>query len=351
MAAYTTIDDPELYFQVKAYTGTNTSTAFTLDGSEDMQPDLVWIKRRNAAGDPHLLFDAVRGVNALWESNTTDNEESLTSLTAFGSDGFTLGSDTSGKFNSDDDTFVAWCWKAGTTSGLSGGTITPDAYSFNATSGFSIVKFEGNGTVGATVVHGLGAVPKMIIIKGTDLYVNNWQVYHVGGGNTGNYVLNNTDAFADDDSRWNDTTPTSTVWTMGSGATVNYDGRTFVAYVWADVQGFSKCGSYEGNANTDGTFIYTGFRPALVIIKNIDGSSMGWTIRGKGLNPFNPADGHIVANTTAAEASGKDIDILSNGFKARTTDGGVNGSGNTHVYMAFAEQPFVNSKGVPCNAR
>ena len=350
MAAYTTIDNPELFYQTELFTGNaSTGHAQTLDGSEDMQPDMVWFKNRDSTDVPSI-YDAVRGATKrLVVTSTAVESDQVNGLQSFNSDGFTVGGNA--ECNETGEKIVAWCWKAGTTSGLSGGSITPDAYSFNATSGFSIVKFEGNGTVGATVAHGLGAVPKAIIIKGTDLYANNWQVYHVGAGNLGNLVLNNDDAFADDDSRWNDTTPTSTVWTMGSGATVNYNGRTFVAYVWADVQGFSKCGSYEGNANTDGTFIYTGFRPALVIIKNIDGSSMGWTIRGKGLNPFNPADGHIVANTTAAEASGKDIDILSNGFKARTTDGGVNGSGNTHVYMAFAEQPFVNSNGVPNNAR
>lgn len=350
MAAFTTIDNPELFYQTELFTGNaSTGHAQTLDGSEDMQPDMVWFKNRDSTDVPSI-YDAVRGATKrLVVTSTAVESDQVNGLQSFNSDGFTVGGNA--ECNETGEKIVAWCWKAGTTSGLSGGSITPDAYSFNTTSGFSIVKFEGNGTVGATVAHGLGAVPKAIIIKGTDLYANNWQVYHVGAGNLGNLVLNNDDAFADDDSRWNDTTPTSTVWTMGSGATVNYNGRTFVAYVWADVQGFSKCGSYEGNANTDGTFIYTGFRPALVIIKNIDGSSMGWTIRGKGLNPFNPADGHIVANTTAAEASGKDIDILSNGFKARTTDGGVNGSGNTHVYMAFAEQPFVNSNGVPCNAR
>ena len=350
MAAFTTIDNPELFYQTELFTGNaSTGHAQTLDGSEDMQPDMVWFKNRDSTDVPSI-YDAVRGATKrLVVTSTAVESDQVNGLQSFNSDGFTVGGNA--ECNETGEKIVAWCWKAGTTSGLSGGSITPDAYSFNTTSGFSIVKFEGNGTVGATVAHGLGAVPKAIIIKGTDLYANNWQVYHVGAGNLGNLVLNNDDAFADDDSRWNDTTPTSTVWTMGSGATVNYNGRTFVAYVWADVQGFSKCGSYEGNANADGPFIYTGFRPALVIIKNIDGSSMGWTIRGKGLNPFNPADGHIVANTTAAEASGKDIDILSNGFKARTTDGGVNGSGNTHVYMAFAEQPFVNSNGVPANAR
>ena len=350
MAAFTTIDNPELFYQTELFTGNaSTGHAQTLDGSADMQPDMVWFKNRDSTDVPSI-YDAVRGATKrLVVTSTAVESDQVNGLQSFNSDGFTVGGNA--ECNETGEKIVAWCWKAGTTSGLSGGSITPDAYSFNTTSGFSIVKFEGNGTVGATVAHGLGAVPKAIIIKGTDLYANNWQVYHVKAGNLGNLVLNNDDAFADDDSRWNDTTPSSTVWTMGSGATVNYNGRTFVAYVWADVQGFSKFGSYEGTAAIDGPFVYTGFRPALVIIKNIDGSSMGWTIRGKGLNPFNPADDYLTPNTTEVEDSGKDIDILSNGFKARTTDGGVNGSGNTHVYMAWAEQPFVNSKGVPCNAR
>ena len=352
MAAYTTIDDPEAYFQVKTYTGNNSTNAQTLDGDTDMEPGMIWFKRRDSAAN-HSVFDAVRGVTKRLATNTTGNDTTVSdALTSFNSDGFTLGNDASNYINYNTATYVAWCWKAGTTSGLSGGSITPDAYSFNATSGTSIVKFEGNGSVGATVVHGLGAVPKMIIIKGTDLYVNNWQVYHVGGGNTGNYVLNGTDAFADDDSRWNDTTPTSTVWTMGSGATVNYNGRTFVAYLFSDIQGFSKFGTYVGNGNADGAFVYTGFRPAFVLNKR-SSSTANWVIHDNKRTTFNVCNAYLKPNTTAADTddSGRYVDLLSNGFKWRGTDTETNHSGSTYIYAAFAEAPFVNSEGVPCNAR
>jgi len=196
----------------------------------------------------------------------------------------------------------------------------------------------------------LGAVPKMIIIKGTDLYVNNWQVYHVGGGNTGNYVLNNTDAFADDDSRWNDTTPTSTVWTMGSGATVNYNGRTFVAYLFSDIQGFSKFGTYVGNGNADGPFVYTGFRPAFVMVKRSN-STGSWGMRDNKREAYNNGQDFLLADTTNADQTSATIDFLSNGFKLRHNGSEENTSGSTMIYMAFAEAPFVNSSGVPCNAR
>ena len=350
MAAYTTIDDPEAYFQVKTYTGNNSTNAQTLDGDTDMEPGMIWFKRRDSSAN-HSLFDAVRGVTKRLATNTTGNDTTVSdALTSFNSDGFTLGNDASNYINYNTATYVAWCWKAGTTSGLSGGTITPDAYSFNATSGTSIVKFEGNGSVGATVVHGLGAVPKMIIIKGTDLYVNNWQVYHVGGGNTGNLVLNNTDAFADDDSRWNDTTPSSTVWTMGSGATLNYDGRTFVAYVFADIQGFSKFGSYKGNGDADGPYIFLGFRPALLITKRTD-STGDWLMYDIKRDGFNDQNDYLKVNATTAEQADVDIDILGSGFKIRNTSNDGNNSSGTFIYMAWAETPFVNAEGVPGTAR
>ena len=351
MAAYTTIDDPEAYFQVKTYTGNNSTNAQTLDGDTDMEPGMIWFKRRDSAAN-HSVFDAVRGVTKRLATNTTGNDTTVSdALTSFNSDGFTLGNDASNYINYNTATYVAWCWKAGTTSGLSGGSITPDAYSFNATSGTSIVKFEGNGSVGATVVHGLGAVPKMIIIKGTDLYVNNWQVYHVVGGNTGNYVFNNTDAFADDDSRWNDTTPSSTVWTMGSGATVNYNGRTFVAYLFSDIQGYSKFGSYTGNGNADGVFVYTGFRPAFLMVKRTGGVGPYIVFDNKRAG-YNVSNYMLFAERTSAEDAGSTerVDLLSNGFKMLNSDVDHNGA-ESYVYMAFAEAPFVNSKGVPCNAR
>ena len=347
--AYTTINNPELYFQTELFTGNaSTGHAQTLDGSEDMQPDMVWFKNRDSTDVPSI-YDAVRGATERITPHDTANEsDQVNGLQSFNSDGFTVGGNA--ECNETGEKIVAWCWKAGTTSGLSGGSITPDAYSFNTTSGFSIVKFEGNGTVGATVAHALGAVPKAIIIKGTDNYVNNWQVYHVVGGNTGNYVFNNTDAFADDDSRWNDTTPSSTVWTMGSGATLNYDGRTFVAYVFADIQGFSKFGSYKGNGDADGPYIFLGFRPALLIIKRKD-STGDWLMYDIKRDGFNDQNDYLKVNATTAEQADVDIDILGSGFKIRNTSNDGNNSSGTFIYMAWAETPFVNAEGVPGTAR
>ena len=219
MAVYTTIDDPEAHFQIKTYTGNNDVNALTFDGTTDMQPDLVWIKRRNAAGDPHLLYDAIRGVNKVLEPNTDSAEATLTSLTAFGSDGFTLAADTSGKFNSDGDTFVAWGWKAnGSGSSNTSGTINTAATSVNTTAGFSMMKYDGNSTSGATIGHGLGAKPTMIIVKSTDASAEGWMVQHSSYGATKYTKMNETGNATSHSGIWNDTEPTSTLISL-----VNYD--------------------------------------------------------------------------------------------------------------------------------
>ena len=351
MAAFTTIDNAQENMGVKAYTGTNAVFNVTWDNSVSMAPAMVILKRRNAAGDAPLLYDTTRGVNKLLETSNDEVEESLTSLTAFDSDGFTLAADTSGRFNSSGDTFVGWGWKAGTTSGITGGDITPDSYSFDTTAGFGIYNYQGSGGVGDTIAHGLGAVPKMIWIKSDD-YAYSWQVYHVSTGNTGNMVLNDTAAFSVDNSRWDDTTPSSTVWTMGSGATVNYSGRNFVAYVWAEKKGYSKFGDFKGNGNADGPFIYTGFRPAFLLIKIYSGSGTGnWYIVDDKRTGHNPDNNYLIANLTNADDTGDVIDLTSNGFKITSTEFGMNADGKSMIYAAWAQSPFVNSSGVPTNAR
>ena len=346
MAAFTTIDDAGSFFNPKLFTGTGGSLAVTGVG---FQPDFVWQKNRSIVAS-HLLTDSVRGTDSQIYSNNTSAEGTLTNvLTSFDSDGFTAG--TSSDFNGSGNLIVTWNWKAGTTTGIAGSpSITPASYSFNATSGFSIIKYVGNGVAGATLPHGLGVAPEMIIIKDTDESMA-WVSYHRPLGNTDYLVLDTSGATAASITRWNNTTPGTTLFTIGDTDKLNTNTINYVAYCFAPIQGYSKFGSYLGNGNADGSFVYTGFRPACVLIKNATGSSMSWTLRGSGLNPFNPADGHVVPNENAAEASSKDIDILSNGFKARSTDGGVNGSGNTIVYGAWAESPFVNSSGVPTNAR
>ena len=344
MAAYTTVDDAGSFYNTVLYVG-NDGTGHAITGT-GFQPDFTWIKNRDAT-DFHVLTDAVRGATKYLQANdsaaTVTNAESLQS---FDTDGFTVGNIA--QINTSPEDYASWNWKMGTTSGLTGGTITPDGYSFSATAGQGVYEYTGGGSAG-TISHGLGAIPTFMMVKRSENDAQEWRVYHQALGPTKNLVLDQVDAANTTSINWDDTAPTSSVFTVGSSLTES--AKVMMGYIFADVQGYSRFGSYTGNGNVDGPYVYTGFKPALVLIKNATGSSMSWTLRGDALNPFNPADGHVVPNTTAAEASGKDIDIYSNGFKARTTDGGVNGSGNTLVYGAWAESPFVNSSSVPNNAR
>jgi len=348
MAAYTTIDNPELYFQVKIWTGTGSSNALTLDGSEDMQPDYVMIKQRSSTQQWNG-YDVIRGVQKYlgWNTDIVENTQSQ-GLTAFGSDGFTVGNDD--MVNKSSSTYVAYCWKAGAGSGSSNtdGGINTTSTSVSQTAGFSISTWTGTGS-NATVGHGLGAVPKFITTKArSDAY--DWYTYHASIGNTKNVYINLTNAESSASANFhNNTDPTSSVWTSG-GNIYNVD-YTFVTYAFAEVQGFSKIGSYTGNGNADGTFVYTGFRPAFVITKKTSGTSP-WGIHDNKRDPFNEVDELLEADTNAALSdSTYGRDYLSNGFKIRTSSAGVNGSGDTFVYIAFAESPFVNSNGVPTNAR
>ena len=360
MAAYTTIDDPEAYFQTVLYTANQTAdTTITLPGDTNMQPDLVWIKNRENSVKGHRLFDSTRGVTKLLTSNNDGTETTATeTLTAFTSDGFTLGDDVDGSTYygvnwETGDGMVAWCWntQGGAGSSNTAGSINTTTTSVGTTQGFSISTYTGNATAGATIGHGLGAVPSLMIVKNRD-DSQNWRVYHhknTAAPETDNLELNNTTATVDTDERWNDTAPTSTLLTLGSTGSVNQDGDKHVAYVWTGIQGYSKFGSYTGNGDTDGTFVYTGFRPALIIIKRTDVQD-NWNMYDS-KRGYNPENAYIKANATTAEASDVDIDILSNGFKSRTADAAVNVGDGVYVYIAFAEAPFVNSEGVPCNAR
>ena len=346
--AYTTIDNPELYFQCKLYTGTGSSNALTFDGDEDMQPDFVWIKSRSRT-DKHTAWDVLRGVGrCLFPSENNADEDQGTGVTAFGSDGFTVGAMNDVNYST--ATFASWNWKAnGSGSSNTDGSINTTKTSANTTSGFSINTFTGSGSA-ATIGHGLSAVPEMIISKETG-GSNAWYVYHVKNGNTHGLRLSATDAKEDDATLWNDTTPTSTVYSVGSNTGTN-DSTAMVSYVFAPKQGFSKIGSYTGNGNADGTFTYTGFRPAWIMFKNASAGSSNWQIYDNKREGYNGQNDLFRANSSNAEGDGVDpIDILSNGFKQLNTAASNNVSGQTYVYMAFAEAPFVNSKGVPCNAR
>ena len=344
MAAYTTIDDAGLYFNPLLWSGTGGSSAKTGVG---FAPDFVWIKSR-ADSENSCLTDAARGVNKQLRSDVDEAESAGTDdLTAFGADGFTVGN--GGKVNASGQTYVGWCWKAGTTSVPSGGDLTPSAVSLNATSGISIIVYTGTGDTSNTIAHGLGAVPKFMFFKNRDAAMD-YVTYHEVMGNTDYMILNTTAAEAASTTRWNDTSPTTTLLTIGNTDKLNSDTVDYIGWVFADVQGYSKFGSYTGNGQTDGTFIYTGFRSAFFMIKRVDSTNNWWIVDNRRLG-YNVDNNILFADLAQATDDGNYVDILSNGVKTRTTDGGVNVSGGTYSYMAFAEAPFVNSSGVPVNAR
>jgi hypothetical protein len=351
--AYTTIDNPELYFQTKTYTGTGSSNSITLDGSENMQPDWVWFKGRNQVYH-HYLFDAVRGANKPIHSSLTNAESTQTdTLMSFDSDGFTLGSDANnGEINSNGNTFVSWNWKAGTSftndaSATGVGTIDSTG-SVNDTAGFSICTHTGTGS-NATIKHGLSTAPKMIITKKRSA-TGGWQVGHesIGWGN--GIYLNTTDASTGDAGAWNSTAPTSSIFYVGNSSFTNQSSATYVSYIFSEKKGYSKFGKYIGNGNADGTFVYTGFLPAFVLLKRTD-SDNWWHIFDNKRDAFNLTDTVLYPNKNNAESTIILGDMLSNGFKLRQTDADVNLSGSPYIYMAFAKSPFVNSNGIPNNSR
>ena len=456
-----TINNGKLYFNTKLYTGTGSSNSVTGVG---FQPDWTWIKNR-AQTDDHKIFDAVRGVTKVLKSNTTGAEGTdSNTLTVFGSDGFTVGSD--GGVNGSSEPLAAWNWLAAGTapsntyivkvvsdsgnkyrfddfgtsavtlelseggtftfdqsdssnnghplrfatqadganssqyttgvttngtpgqagaytritvaasaptlyyyctnhSGMGGQANTPTTNSFsnfagtiqsnispNTTAGFSVVSYTGTGS-NATVGHGLGVAPKMVITKGRDSSGKKWATGHNSLGWTKELFLNTTDASASAATAWNNTDPTSSVVSLGTGGNGNSNGEKYIMYAFAEKQGYSKFGSYVGNGNADGTFIYTGFSPAFVMVKNSNSGSQGWLMFDDARSPFNLVNKYMVANNSNAEnsTSTHTMDFLSNGFKIKGTDPGVNGSGNNIVYMCFAENPFTSSAGTPVTAR
>ena len=355
--AYTTIDDPSAYFQTTLYTGSGSSTQNVVNGgNSDLQPDWVWVKNRTDARW-HRLVDSSRGASKNLYSNETDAEGTEASVTAFNSDGFSLGTDTgSDGWNEDGDAHVAWQWKAngGTESGSFSEAGTNPAVSFqaNTTAGFSICTYTGTGGNGS-FAHGLGVAPKWIIVKGRDVATDG-MVYH--GANTSApetdaLTLPETSATSDNAGWWQDTAPTSSSVYIGTHDRVNKDGNLYVAYCFAEKQGYSKFGSYTGNGNANGPFVYTGFKPAWLMIKETV-SGGGWGMWDNKRTPTNAMTIRLLANTNAADDTSTDnsVDFLSNGFKMRTSSGGFNQSSTDIVYLAFAESPFVSSKGVPTPA-
>ena len=330
MADYTTIDDPSAYFQTALYTGNAGTQTITNDGNSDLQPDFLWFKERSVSGN-HQLINTVSGINKKLMSNSTATEGTQTNyVTAIGSDSFSIGNNNG--INQNSVTNVCWQWKK------------------TATAGFDIVSYTGNGS-NRTISHSLSAVPNMMIVKNRD-ESEEWTVYH--GANTAapatDYLsLNSTAATADSNTRWNDTAPTSSVFTVGTSDVVNKNGVEYIAYLFAEKQGYSKFGNYTGNANADGTFVYTGFKPAWVMVKKSSATN-NWVIQDTKRNPVNQMTEFLMANVKDAESTGLNFDFLSNGFKLRSNSGGSN-SAATYIYMAFASNPFVTSTGIPVTAR
>ena len=344
--AYTTIKKPSDYFNTKLYTGTGATNSITGVG---FQPDWTWIKNRSNVDD-HKIFDAVRGVTKVLKSNTSGAESTdSNTLTAFGTDGFTVGSD--GGVNSNNELIASWNWLAnGSGSANTDGSIS-STVSASATSGFSIVSFTGTGA-NATVGHGLGVAPKMIIVKNRNT-TNSWEVFHASLGATKVLLLNRNEAEQTSSSSWNNTAPTTSVFSIGTAVATNGSGNGLIAYCFAEKQGFSKFGNYFGNGNADGTFVYTGFKPAFIMIKDADNLEQ-WFIFDNKRNTSNVSKNLLYASDAGAETTSgaNQIDILSNGFKMRSTNNGTNRSGGEgFTYMAFAEQPLVGTNNIPATAR
>jgi hypothetical protein len=336
----TTATQAGKFFNAVTYTGNGTTQTISGVG---FQPDLVWCKGRSNAYW-HSWIDAVRGRGFASFSNRTNAE--FTSpvgkeLTAFTSDGFSLGPDDNFSINSSGATFVSWNWKAnGSGSSNTAGSIT-STVSASTTSGFSVVTYTGTGA-NATVGHGLGVAPSMVIVKRRDTTAN-WEVRHISIAVANTMRLNLTDAEASATTVWNSTAPSSTLFSIGTSTSVNASSGTYVAYCFAEVAGYSKFDSYTGNGSADGAFVYTGFRPAYVMIKRTT-SAYDWWILDSARGTINVVKGRIYANASDAESSTYGyVDFVSNGFKLREGDGGINGSGQPYIYMAFAENPFKYS--------
>jgi len=342
MAVYTQIDDPSAHFKVQLYTGNASTQSITFDDTDtDLQPDLLWIKCRGAA-ENHTIVDSVRGDSTensgykYLQANTTSAEQAHSGNTlvdAITSDGFNIGNNDQVNIA---QPFVAWAWKE------------------SATAGFGIETWTGDGNTNRDVAHNMSATPNVAIIKRRDS-ANSWIVYHHANTSaplTDYLYLDTTDATSDASGAWIGVDGTNVELVQVFSAT-NTNTATYVGYFFAEKQGFSKFGSYEGNNNANGSFVYTGFSVAWVCVKNIDTGSTKWVIQDTKRSSSgggNPADKRLKPNDATAEETDSAIDLLSNGFKIRST-GSYTSDADTFIYMAFAEAPFVNSKGVPCNAR
>ena len=352
--AYTTIDDGSKYFQAITYSGnSNTSHAVTNTGNSTLQPDWIWVKIRTGQHDDHVLVDSSRGnLKRLKANQAYDEEADRAEIKSFDSNGFTLGTDD-GSSNYNGFTYVAWQWKAN-----GGTTTTNDAsatgvgnldsvYQANTTAGFSIVTWTGVHPGNHTVAHGLGIAPKAIIFKNRSDN-NNWQVRHASLAAYQKLPLNDTTLPSTDYTLGHDMG--TTTFALQNSELDNGDGDSMIAYCFAPIQGYSKFGSYKGNNNAEGAFVYTGFKPAWLMVKKTTDNARAWVIHDNKQDPDNPTANRLDANTNEVNQSSGHFDFLSNGFKCRSTEGATNAS-STYIYFAFAEHPFVSSKGVPVTAR
>ena len=344
--AYSTIDDPTLYFNTVLYAGTGSEQ--TVSGV-NFSPGLTWLKSRSN-GQPNVLSDSVRGGNKqLYTADTQAETTYGQYLKSFNSDGFVLGTDSG--INQSSQTFVSWNWKAGGSASNNTDGNKTISLSVNTTAGFSVGTYAGTGQ-DSTIGHGLGAVPDWLMIKNRSSGSRKWQLWHNGLTGTNKYLaIDRSDAELTDSASWDNTAHSNTVWnTYGSGE-ANQNGENFVCYAWTSIQGFSKFGSYTGNANADGPFIYTGFKPAWIMTKQINGGS-SWIVHDNKRDPINAVTEYFtVEENDAAGTLANSYDLCSNGFKVRTSNGDRNSSGDSFAYWAFAESPLVNSEGIPNNAR
>ena len=369
MAAYTTVDDPSAYFQAAIYEGTtSTRKTVTNTGNSDLKPDLFWFKNRDDAA-PNVIADTVRGANVAGPVGytITSNTDSTNTEVAEGkgvmtitSNGFTVEEQVHAAGNVNTNSMVCWQWKCN--GGTEQATVSESGNNpghtrqTNVTAGLSIILYTGTGAAG-TIAHGLNSAPKFMMIKSGPT-TDHWAVYF-GGSTAGidhtDYGrLNTTAGWLDSSAYWNDTAATSSVFTVNTSNKVNKNAATYIAYVWAEVQGYSKFANYTGNGNANGPFIPLGFKPAWVMIKQATDSSSGdgWHILDNTRDPHNPNTGKLFAdsNTYEGTSSAIGVDFLSNGFKVRATDGGLNANTKKYIYFAFAEQPFVTSTGISATA-
>ena len=346
--AYTTINKSSLHMNTKTYTGNGGTQSITGVG---FKPDMTWLKKRNGTANHHLV-DAVRGVGYYLYPNLGNAQggNGATLLTSFNSDGFTL--DAGADSNASGATGVGWSWKAGNLANGQGSANTDgslsSSVSANQTSGFSIVTYNGRDATD-TIGHGLGAEPSVILFKCRSNTGSDWYSYWKPLGNNSTIRLNNTGGTSSPTGLWNTTSPTSSVFTVISSDVINRVGRTFVAYCFAEKTGYSKFGSYVGNGNTDGTFCYTGMKPAFVMFKGNNTSD--WQLWDNKRDTFNPVEKAIHPNANGGASTDQDIDFLSNGFKIRSNQAHLNGSGVEFIYMAFAEATLVGTNGVTAKAR